>query len=117
MNLSFIFEIDSDYRKPISAYKLRFTSSINIQTSTLIANFYTPNWLVNSIVFFQKKQQVKIVLKIDNQGQFLTTDIKFLWIRGKPSIIQAVFLITSENQSIKLKQLFEHLNEKNRKFN
>lgn len=114
MILSFIFEIEPQYRKCITPYKLRFTSSINNQTSTLITNFYTPTWLVNSLILCQKRQKIKLILNVENLFNFSTTDIKFLWIRGKPSVIQAVFLITSESQSTKLKELFEHLNKTNK---
>jgi hypothetical protein len=50
-----------------------------------------------------------MILITQSKMKFSTTNIKLIWVKGKPVLIQTVFLITSKKESILLKRFFNEV--------
>jgi len=44
---------------------------------------------------------------LDDNWHYITKDIRIIWVKGKPLILQAVFLLTSRYESKRLKTYLE----------
>lgn len=108
MTISFIFDTENTEFVAITPHKIRFTSSINNQTSTLSLTFITPSQLLNSDFFLKNSSENLIILLVTKNLKFSTKELNLIWVRGKPILIKARFLITSEAESIHLKNLLYH---------
>lgn len=112
MTLVFSLEFDSGANVPIIPDKVRFTSSKNYQTSTLTLTFSKLSLFSHPSVLISKKNLIKAISFKEDNYTFSTKDIRIIWLKGKPCLLEAIFLITSENESIKLKKLFKFISKK-----
>ena len=86
---------------------IRFTSSINEETSTITLNFYNPTQLFSLNLILNEKKSIKAILSLDFNWEYTTKDIRIIWIKAEPLILQAVFLLTSKFESKRLKNYLE----------
>nr|YP_010478861.1 photosystem II protein psb28 [Neustupella aerophytica]UVI61166.1 photosystem II protein psb28 [Neustupella aerophytica] len=107
MSLDFFIEFESEPTEHIVPDKIRFTSSKNNHTSTLTVRFYNINFLRKVNIPFSKKKLIKSIYFIQQNSKFSTKDIQITWINGRPLILEAIFFIISENDSNKLKNIFQ----------
>ena len=110
MILKIKFEVNSDLLNDLIPNFVRFTSSINEETSTITLNFYNPLKLLNLNILMVEKKSIKATLLLDCNLKYTTKDIKIIWVKGKPFILQVVFLLTSKVESKKLKIYLEKNN-------
>lgn len=113
MDLNFFLEFETATIESIKPDKIRFTSSITNQTSTLTLTFSNNKLLKKTNLFCESKKLIKGIYFIYENSKFLTKDIKIIWINGRPIFFEAIFLITSETESIKLQKFFNSLAGKN----
>jgi hypothetical protein len=107
MILKIKFEVNSNALEDLVPDFIRFTSSINEETSTITLNFYNPTSIFSSELILAEEKAIKANLKLDTSWQYTTKDIRIIWIKGKPLILQAVFLLTSKVESKRLKTYLE----------
>lgn len=112
MTLVFTLEFDSGLNQPIIPDKIRFTSSKNDQTSTLTLTFSKLSLFSQSNLLIGKNNLIKSISFKEQDYIFSTKDIRIIWLKGKPCLLEAIFLITSESESIKLKKLFKYISKK-----
>jgi hypothetical protein len=112
MALVFNLEFDSGLNQIIVPDKIRFTSSKNDQTSTLTLTFSKLSLFSQSSLLISKKNLIKSISFKEQDYTFSTKDIRIIWLKGKPCLLEAIFLITSEVESIKLKKLFKFFSKK-----
>lgn len=109
MILKIKFEVNSDKLENLVPDFIRFTSSINEETSTITLNFYNPTKLFNADLILCENKAIKANLTLDINWKYVTKDIRIIWVKGQPLILQAVFLLTSKFESRRLKTyLDEH---------
>nr|YP_010478579.1 photosystem II protein psb28 [Chlorobotrys sp.]UVI60884.1 photosystem II protein psb28 [Chlorobotrys sp.] len=108
MSINFIIEFESKINQIVLPDKIRITSSKNNHTSTLTLIFYKIDFLRNNT----KQNLIKSIHFFQQDYKFSTKDIKFIWIKGRPLFLEAIFLITSEAESVKLKKFFNTLSSK-----
>nr|YP_010478999.1 photosystem II protein psb28 [Lietzensia polymorpha]UVI61304.1 photosystem II protein psb28 [Lietzensia polymorpha] len=111
MNLKFIIEFEAEPNKSIVPDKIRFTSSKNDQTSTLTLTFYETDFLKETQTILNRRKLIKSIYFFDQNYKFCTKDIRIVWIKGRPLFLEAIFLITSELESVKLKKFFRNISE------
>lgn len=107
MILKIKFELHSDELENLVPDFIRFTSSINEETSTITLNFYNPAKLLSPNLILAEEKAIKANLTLDTNWQYTTKDIRIIWVKGKPLILQAVFLLTSKFESKRLKTYLE----------
>ena len=107
MALKIKFEANSNSLEDLVPDRIRFTSSANQETSTVTLNFYNPTKLFNSNFILDEKQSIKASFSLSVNWKYTTKDIRIIWVNGKPLILQAIFLLTSKVESIKLKHYLE----------
>lgn len=107
MPLKIKFEINSDSLEDVVPDRIRFTSSANQETSTVTLNFYNPTRLFNSNIILSEQQSIKASFSLNVNWKYTTKDIRIIWVNGKPLILQAIFLLTSKVESIKLKHYLQ----------
>jgi hypothetical protein len=107
MILKIKFEVNSNILEDIVPDFIRFTSSINEETSTITLNFYNPTKLFNVKLILTEEEAIKAKLTLDDNWDYTTKDIRIIWVKGKPLILQAVFLLTSKFESKRLKNYLE----------
>jgi hypothetical protein len=107
MILKIKFEVNSNTLEDLVPDFIRFTSSINEETSTITLNFYNPIELFNPNLILDEEKAIKANLTLDANWQYTTKDIRIIWVKGKPLILQAVFLLTSNFESKRLKTYLE----------
>lgn len=111
MTLSVLIQLHSDRPKNILPEKIRFTSSKNNHTSTLILTFLVPSWLKDSKLLLNQNHQIKLILIVKNDLNLISKDIKIIWVKGRPLYLQAIFLITAELESFKLTYFLKNLSQ------
>ena len=87
--------------------RIRFTSSLNYQTSTITLTFYNPSLLLNSLSNLRDLLAIKSLCIQENNKEYSTKDIRIIWVKGRPLFLQAVFLILSPEDSMILKASFQ----------
>jgi len=107
MILKIKFEVNSNIFEDLVPDFIRFTSSINEETSTITVNFYNPTKLFNVKLMLTEEDAIKANLTLDDNWHYITKDIRIIWVKGKPLILQAVFLLTSKFESKRLKTYLE----------
>ena len=107
MALKIKFEANSNSLENVVPDRIRFTSSANQETSTVTLNFYNPTRLFNSNIILNEQQSIKASFSLNVNWKYTTKDIRIIWVNGKPLILQAVFLLTSKVESLKLKHYLE----------
>jgi len=107
MILKIKFEVNSNILEDLIPDFIRFTSSINEETSTITLNFYNPTKLFSSHLILAQDEAIKANLTLDDNWHYTTKDIRIIWVKGKPLILQAVFLLTSKFESKRLKTYLE----------
>lgn len=107
MILKIKFEVNSNILDDLIPDFIRFTSSINEETSTITLNFYNPTKLFSSQLILAEDEAIKANLTLDANWHYTTKDIRIIWVKGKPLILQAVFLLTSKFESKRLKTYLE----------
>ena len=114
MTLKINFEANSNSLENLTPDRIRFTSSANQETSTITLNFYNPTRLFNSSIILNERQSIKASVSLDLNCDYTTKDIRIIWVNGKPLILQAIFLLTSKVESLRLKHYLEtNLKKKN----
>lgn len=113
MSLNFFIEFESEPNQHVLPNKIRFTSSKNNHTSTLTVTFSTNSFLKKINLPLSKKKLIKNIYFLQQNSKFSTKDLEIIWINGRPLIFEAIFFITSEVDSNKLKNIFQLYNEKN----
>lgn len=108
MTLIFNLEYNDGTIQPLLHYKIRYTFSKNNQTSTLTVSFYNMNFLLSNEAI-ELKKFVKSIFFIKNNDKFSTNNIQLSWVKGKPLFFNAIFLITSEIETLKLKSIFTNI--------
>jgi hypothetical protein len=108
MSLSFNIENTDGSIQKIFPYKIRYTFSKNNQTSTLTVSFYNSALSANMESLGSQKF-IKNIFFLHQDYKFSTSNIQISWIKGKPLFMNAIFLITSEFETLKLKSLFKDL--------
>nr|YP_008519728.1 photosystem II reaction center protein W [Nannochloropsis oculata]AGI99082.1 photosystem II reaction center protein W [Nannochloropsis oculata]AHX25373.1 photosystem II protein psb28 [Nannochloropsis oculata] len=103
MTLKIKFEVHSNTLENLVPDFIRFTSSINEETSTITLNFYNPTQLFNLNLIINEEKSIKASLFLNSNWKYTTKDIRIIWVKGKPFILQAVFLLTSKTESKNLK--------------
>ena len=103
MILKIKFEVNSNSLENLIPDFIRFTSSINEETSTITLNFYNPTQLFDLNLMISEEKSIKASLLLDSNWNYTTKDIRIIWVKGKPFILQAVFLLTSKTESKSLK--------------
>ena len=107
MILKIKFEVNSNILEDLIPDFIRFTSSINEETSTITLNFYNPTKLFKVKLMLTEGEAIKAKLTLDNNWHYTTKDIRIIWAKGKPLILQVVFLLTSKFESKRLKTYLE----------
>ncbi len=110
MILKIKFEVNSNSLENLIPDFIRFTSSINEETSTITLNFYNPTKLFDINLVLNEEKSIKASLLFDYNWKYITKDIRIIWVKGKPFILQAVFLLTSKIESQRLKSYLEKNN-------
>lgn len=108
MALKIKFEANSNSLENLVPDRIRFTSSANQETSTITLNFYNPNLLFNTNLILEEQQSIKASFSLNVNWKYTTKDIRIIWVNGKPLILQAIFLLTSKMESMKLKHYLEN---------
>ncbi len=106
MNLNFNLENTDGTVQKIFPYKIQYTFSKNNQTSTLTVSFYNSNLLADNKSLSSEKFITNIYF-FHQEYKFSTSNIQLSWVKGKPLFLNAIFLITSEFETRKLKRLFK----------
>ena len=107
MILKIKFDVASNSLENLIPDFIRFTSSINEETSTITLNFYNPTQLFNPNLILNEEKSIRAILSLDLNWEYNTKDIRIIWVKGKPLILQAVFLLTSKFESKRLKNYLE----------
>lgn len=107
MILKIKFEAASKSLENLAPDLVRFTSSANKETSTITLNFYNPTKLFNNNIILEEQKSIKASFSLDTNCKYTTKDIKIIWVKGKPLILQAIFFLTSKRESMKLKHYLE----------
>ena len=110
MILKIKFEVNSNSLENLIPDFIRFTSSINEETSTITLNFYNPTKLFDINLVLNEEKSIKASLLLDYDWKYTTKDIRIIWVKGKPLILQAVFLLTTKIESQRLKSYLEKNN-------
>lgn len=110
MSLKIKFEANVNSLQDLIPDFIRFTSSINEETSTITLNFYNPTKLFDLNLILSEEKSIKAFLTLNSDWQYTTKDIRIIWVKGKPLILQAVFLLTSKIESKRLKTYLEKNN-------
>lgn len=101
------FEANANSFEDLIPDRIRFTSSANEETSTVTLNFYNPTRLLSNNLILNEQQSIIANLSVNVDWKYTTKDIRVIWVNGKPLILQAIFLLTSKVDSIKLKHYLE----------
>lgn len=107
MILKIKFDLASNSLENLIPDFIRFTSSINEETSTITLNFYNPTKLFSPNLILNEEKSIKASLSLGLNWEYNTKDIRIIWVKGKPLILQAVFLLTSKFESKRLKSYLE----------
>lgn len=107
MPLKIKFEANSNSLENVVPDRIRFTSSANQETSTVTLNFYNPTRLFDSAIILTEQQSIKASFSLNVNWKYTTKDIRIIWVNGKPLILQAIFLLTSKVESMKLKHYLQ----------
>lgn len=107
MTLKIKFEADLDSLENLIPDCIRFTSSANEETSTITLNFYNPTKLFDINLILNEEESLKASFSLDINWEYTTKDIRLIWVKGKPFILQAIFLLTSKMESRRLKRYLE----------
>ncbi len=107
MSLKTKFEMSSNSLENLVPDRIRFTYSANQETSTITLNFYNPTRLFDVNMILNEKQSIKASFSLNLDWKYTTKDIRVLWVNGKPLILQAIFLLTSKIESMRLKHYLE----------
>jgi len=110
MILKIKFDANANSLEDLIPDFIRFTSSINEETSTISLNFYNPTKLFDVNLILSEEKSIRACLKLNSDWQYITKDIRIIWVKGKPLILQAVFLLTSKIESKRLKTYLEKNN-------
>jgi hypothetical protein len=105
MSLSFYLKNTDSSIQKILPYRIRYTFSKNNQTSTLTVSFYN-SILSADVQSLTAQKFIKNIFFLHENYKFTTTNIQISWVKGKPLFINAIFLIISESETLKLKSLF-----------
>ncbi len=107
MALKIKFESNSNSLENLVPDRIRFTSSANQETSTVTINFYNPTRLFHSNLILKEQKSIKASFSLNVNLKYTTKDIRVIWVNGKPLILQAIFLLTSKVESMKLKHYLQ----------
>lgn len=107
MILKIKFDLSSNSLENLIPDFIRFTSSVNEETSTITLNFYNPAQLFSPNLILNEEKSIKASLSLGLKWEYNTKDIRIIWVKGKPLILQAVFLLTSKFESKCLKSYLE----------
>ena len=110
MILKIKFDTNANLLEDLIPDSIRFTSSINEETSTITLNFYNPTKLFDLNLILSEEKSIKACLRLNSDWQYTTKDIRIIWVKGKPLMLQAVFLLTSKIESKRLKTYLEKNN-------
>nr|YP_009550397.1 photosystem II protein psb28 [Characiopsis acuta]QAA11325.1 photosystem II protein psb28 [Characiopsis acuta] len=107
-----MLEFTSGINEPIVPNKIRFTSSQTDQTATLTVTFSDMSIFSSSNILSPRKNIIKALSLQGEYYKFSTKDIRVIWLKGKPYFLEAIFLMTSEKESMKLKKIFNAISKK-----
>jgi hypothetical protein len=116
MTLDFILDFDFGLNQLVRPDKIRFTTSKNDQTSTLTLTFYNISSFLQYTNNGVKNKLIKSISFTEQDYKFSTKDIKIIWLKGRPYLLEAIFLITSEVESFALKKIFNSIYNSKKSF-
>lgn len=110
MTIKIQFLLNDNSVKECFPEKIRLTQSLNKETGTIILTFskiFSVDLLLN-----QSKPILGLYI-LDEKYSFYTKDIRCIWNRGKPLLIQAIFLIDKKENLYHLLKIFKRYAKNN----
>lgn len=110
MNLKVNFETFSKSLKNVKPHFVRVTSSMKEETCTISLNFYHPTKLFDLKTIFKESNSIKVTLNINYNGKrrkYISENVNIIWLKGKPYILEVIFLITCNQESLYLTRKLE----------
>jgi photosystem II reaction center protein Psb28 len=110
MTLKIQFLLEDNQRKECVPDKIRLTKSVNQETGTIVLSFSS---LFPLDILLNNKKPILGLYIISNEFFFFTKEIRCIWTKGKPILIQAIFLIDKKEELFILLKVFKKYAQKN----
>ncbi len=110
MTIKIQFLLENNEIKDFIPDKIRLTRSLNQETGTILLSFsriFSLDLLIN-----HDKPIIGLYL-IGKNFSFFTKEIRCIWKRGKPILIQAIFLLDKKEELIFLFKILKNYAKKN----
>lgn len=104
MTIKIQFLLEKNQRKECIPDKIRLTKSLNQETGTIVLSFGD---LFPLEVLVNNKKPILGLYIIGPNFFFFTKEIRCVWRKGKPLLIQAIFLIDKKEELVLLLKVFK----------
>lgn len=98
------FLLENNEIKECLPDKIRLTRSINQETGTILLNF---SKIFSLDLLLNKNKPITGLYIISREFFFFTKEIRCIWKKGKPVLIQAIFLIDKKEELNLVLKLFK----------
>lgn len=104
MTIKIQFLLEKNQRKECVPNKIRLTKSLNQETGTIVLSF---SELFSLDILLNDQKPILGLYIMDTNFFFFTKEIRCVWKKGKPLLIQAIFLIDKKDELLLLLKFFK----------
>jgi hypothetical protein len=105
MTIKIQFLLEKNQIKDCIPDKIRLTKSLNQETGTIVLSF---GELFPLEILLNNNRPILGLYIIGTDFFFFTKEIRCVWKKGKPLLVQAIFLIDKKEELLLLLKVFKH---------
>jgi photosystem II reaction center protein Psb28 len=110
MTIKIQFLLENNQRQECVPDKIRLTKSINEETGTIVLSFSS---LFPLDILLNNKKPIIGLYIIANEFFFFSKELRCIWAKGRPILIQAIFLIDKKEELFIFLKFFKKYAQKN----
>lgn len=110
MTIKIKFLLENNEMEECIPDKIRLTTSVNQETGTILLSF---SKIFSLDIFLNKNKPIIGLFIIGRKFRFFTKEIRCVWEKGRPILIQAIFLIDKKDDINLIFKIFKDYAKKN----